>query len=181
MSAERLRRFFVELDGRCRIAKPIRDACVLAQHNVLTDPPFSRMDLVSCRNMLIYLGAALQREAGLRRGCLNIVDITSMLDDNLQTGALRGGHAVFIGFIAMGGITHLAVGVFALPAPGAENIPIEIAGSLKRRALTATRGGVGRVERCVVSVRHNVGFCNACARVLDQPGLSRLARPLHNG
>ena len=62
VSAERLRRFFVELDGGYRIAKPIRDACIFARHNVLDDPPFSRIDLVSCRNMLIYLGAELQQK-----------------------------------------------------------------------------------------------------------------------
>ncbi|MGZ5115701.1 MAG: chemotaxis protein CheB, partial [Burkholderiales bacterium] len=62
VSAERLRRFFVEVDGNYRISKPIRDACVFAQHNVLTDPPFSRIDLVSCRNMLIYLGADIQQK-----------------------------------------------------------------------------------------------------------------------
>jgi two-component system, chemotaxis family, CheB/CheR fusion protein len=62
VSAERLRRFFVELDGSYRIAKPIRDACIFARHNVLEDPPFSRIDLVSCRNMLIYLGNELQQK-----------------------------------------------------------------------------------------------------------------------
>ena len=62
ISRERLRRFFVQIDGRYRIAKPIRDACVFARHNVLSDPPFSRMDLVSCRNMLIYLGGEVQQK-----------------------------------------------------------------------------------------------------------------------
>ncbi len=62
LSSERIRRFFVELDGGYRIAKPIRDACVFARHNVLDDPPFSRIDLVSCRNMLIYLGTELQQK-----------------------------------------------------------------------------------------------------------------------
>jgi two-component system CheB/CheR fusion protein len=62
VSPERLRRFFVQVDGSYRIAKPIRDVCVFARHNVLTDPPFSRIDLVSCRNMLIYLGQELQQK-----------------------------------------------------------------------------------------------------------------------
>jgi two-component system CheB/CheR fusion protein len=62
VSPDRLRRFFVELDGHNRIAKSIRDACIFARHNVLEDPPFSRIDLVSCRNMLIYLGAELQQK-----------------------------------------------------------------------------------------------------------------------
>jgi two-component system CheB/CheR fusion protein len=61
VSAERLRRFFVEVDGSYRIAKPIRDMCVFARQNVVADPPFSRLDLVACRNMLIYLDAGLQQ------------------------------------------------------------------------------------------------------------------------
>jgi two-component system CheB/CheR fusion protein len=60
LSDERLRRFFVALNGTYRVAKPIRDACIFARHNVLEDPPFSRVDLVSCRNMLIYLDGELQ-------------------------------------------------------------------------------------------------------------------------
>jgi two-component system CheB/CheR fusion protein len=60
ISAERLRRFFAETDGSYRISKSIRDTVVFARHNVLTDPPFSRMDLISCRNLLIYLEPSLQ-------------------------------------------------------------------------------------------------------------------------
>ena len=62
VSPERLRRFFVEVDGSYRIAKPIRDMCVFARQNVLADPPFSRMDLVACRNLLIYLEPVLQKQ-----------------------------------------------------------------------------------------------------------------------
>jgi two-component system CheB/CheR fusion protein len=61
ISPERLRRFFVEIDGAYRIAKPIRDMCVFARQNVLADPPFSRLDLVACRNLLIYLEPAQQQ------------------------------------------------------------------------------------------------------------------------
>ncbi|HXO20029.1 MAG TPA: chemotaxis protein CheB [Thermoanaerobaculia bacterium] len=61
VSPERLRRFFAEVDGSYRVAKSIRDMCVFAQHNVLADPPFSQMDLISCRNLLIYLEPVLQQ------------------------------------------------------------------------------------------------------------------------
>ena len=61
VSPERLRRFFVEVDGSYRICKPIRDMCVFARQNVLADPPFSRIDLVACRNLLIYLEPVLQQ------------------------------------------------------------------------------------------------------------------------
>ena len=62
ISPERLRRFFVEVDGGYRVAKSIRDVCIFARHNVLGDPPFSRMDLISCRNVMIYMEAGLQKK-----------------------------------------------------------------------------------------------------------------------
>ncbi|HVR96835.1 MAG TPA: chemotaxis protein CheB, partial [Thermoanaerobaculia bacterium] len=61
LSPERLRRFFSKVDGSYRINKTIRDLCVFARHNVLTDPPFSQIDRISCRNLLIYLEPALQQ------------------------------------------------------------------------------------------------------------------------
>src|SRR5438874_1750688 len=60
VSPERLRRFFTKVEGGYRISKSIRDMCIFAQHNVLNDPPFSQMDLVCCRNLLIYLEPVLQ-------------------------------------------------------------------------------------------------------------------------
>lgn len=62
VSPERLRRFFVKLDDHYQIAKSIREVCVFAKHDATRDPPFSRLDLVSCRNLLIYLNQALQRQ-----------------------------------------------------------------------------------------------------------------------
>lgn len=62
VSPERLRRFFTEVDGSYRITKSIRDLCIFSRHNVLTDPPFSRMDLISCRNLLIYMEPVLQQQ-----------------------------------------------------------------------------------------------------------------------
>lgn len=61
ISPARLRRFFTKVEGGYQINKFIRDLCIFARQNVFTDPPFSKMDIVSCRNLLIYLGAALQR------------------------------------------------------------------------------------------------------------------------
>ena len=61
VSPERLRRFFTKQDSRYQINKAIRDLCVFAKHNVATDPPFSHLDLISCRNLLIYLARPLQK------------------------------------------------------------------------------------------------------------------------
>src|ERR1051325_11728385 len=63
VSSDRLRRFFTKVEGRYRISKNIRDMCIFAQHNVLNDPPFSQMDLIACRNLLIYLEPILQTKA----------------------------------------------------------------------------------------------------------------------
>jgi two-component system CheB/CheR fusion protein len=59
--AARLRRFFVKLDSQYQVRKAVRELCVFAKHNLATDPPFSKMDLIVCRNVLIYLEAELQR------------------------------------------------------------------------------------------------------------------------
>ena len=61
VSAQRLKRFFTPLDGGWRIAKEVREMVVFAPHDLTVDPPFTRLDLLSCRNLLIYLTAPLQR------------------------------------------------------------------------------------------------------------------------
>jgi two-component system CheB/CheR fusion protein len=58
---ERLRRFFSKVDSGYQINKVIRETCVFARHDLTKDPPFSNLDLVSCRNLLIYLDQAAQR------------------------------------------------------------------------------------------------------------------------
>ena len=63
ISPARLRRFFVEEEGGYRIVKSLREMVVFARQNLINDPPFSRMDLISCRNLLIYLEPTLQKKA----------------------------------------------------------------------------------------------------------------------
>ncbi len=62
VSPERLRRFFIKTNNSNQVSKAIRDMCVFARQNVITDPPFSNLDLISCRNVLIYLGQVLQKK-----------------------------------------------------------------------------------------------------------------------
>jgi two-component system CheB/CheR fusion protein len=73
VSPERLRRFFTPAPGgRHSIARSIRELCIFADHNLLKDPPFSRLDLISCSNLLIYLQPAQQeRVAAIFRYALN--------------------------------------------------------------------------------------------------------------
>ncbi len=62
LSTERLERFFVRSDDGFEVRKSLRDQIVFARHNVINDPPFSRMDLVCCRNLLIYIEPETQRK-----------------------------------------------------------------------------------------------------------------------
>jgi two-component system CheB/CheR fusion protein len=61
ISPERLKRFFVSEAGSYQLVKELRDMCIFSAHSVIRDPPFSRLDLISCRNLLIYLKPELQR------------------------------------------------------------------------------------------------------------------------
>ncbi|MCX2861047.1 PAS domain-containing protein [Paucibacter sp. PLA-PC-4] len=61
ISPQRLARFFTVHEGGYRIGKSIRDSVLFAQHDVLLDPPFTKLDLLCCRNLMIYFDAALQR------------------------------------------------------------------------------------------------------------------------
>jgi len=62
VSPERLLRFFVRKHGEYHIAQRIRDLVIFSTQNAIKDPPFSRLDLVSCRNLLIYLQPAIQKK-----------------------------------------------------------------------------------------------------------------------
>lgn len=63
ISADRLALYFQATGGGYRISKRVRDLCIFARQNLLKDPPFSRMDLISCQNVLIYFDTQMQRRA----------------------------------------------------------------------------------------------------------------------
>lgn len=62
VAAERLRAHFTRVEGGYQVKKHVRDLCIFARHDVTRDPPFSRMDLISCRNLLIYVSQVLQNK-----------------------------------------------------------------------------------------------------------------------
>ncbi|MBD2453846.1 PAS domain-containing protein [Nostoc sp. FACHB-87] len=62
VSPERLQRFFTPVEGGYQISKPVREVCVFARQNLISDPPFSHLDLITCRNVLIYLSATIQKK-----------------------------------------------------------------------------------------------------------------------
>jgi two-component system CheB/CheR fusion protein len=61
MPADRLRRYFQKSNGGYQISKTIRDMCVFAKQDITKDPPFSKLDMISCRNVMIYMGQVLQK------------------------------------------------------------------------------------------------------------------------
>jgi two-component system CheB/CheR fusion protein len=60
--AHYLKRYFKRVDGHYQIVKSVRELCIFSHHNLLKDPPFSRVDLISCQNVLIYLETAPQKK-----------------------------------------------------------------------------------------------------------------------
>jgi len=62
ISAERLQRFFIKKGNRYHVTKDLREMVLFSAHDLIRDPPFSRLDLISCRNLLIYLGEHLQKK-----------------------------------------------------------------------------------------------------------------------
>ncbi|MBS4030701.1 MAG: PAS domain-containing protein [Clostridiales bacterium] len=62
VSAERLSRYFVEVDRGYQVAKRIRDMVIFAPQNIIMDPPFTKLDILCCRNLLIYLTAEMQKK-----------------------------------------------------------------------------------------------------------------------
>lgn len=62
VSPERLERFFIKEDGTYRIRQQLRDTVTFATHNIIRDPPFAHLDILSCRNLLIYLSLELQKK-----------------------------------------------------------------------------------------------------------------------
>src|SRR5215212_6576492 len=62
ISQERLQHYFTRTESGIRVSKAVRDCCIFARQNLTKDPPFSKLDLVSCRNVMIYLGPPLQRK-----------------------------------------------------------------------------------------------------------------------
>lgn len=88
VTPERLKRYFTKFEGGYQVVKAVRDLCVFSRHNLIDDPPFAKLDLISCRNVLIYLGAiqrqiipvfhyALNDDGFLMLGCSE----TATLDD----------------------------------------------------------------------------------------------------
>lgn len=114
MGPQRLQRFFTEDGGIYQLSKQIRDMCIFSSHSVIRDPPFSRIDLISCRNLLIYLSSELQNQVipvfhyALRPGGFLFLgsaenvsqhsDMFTVIDKKHRIYQRRGHGAVLAGF-----------------------------------------------------------------------------------
>ena len=101
VGARRLKRFFVEHKGGYRVRKELRDIVVFAPHNVLADPPFSRLDLVLCRNLLIYLQREVQSDVlrifhyALRPGGYLLLGTSETIDDGELFRTVSKKHSLY--------------------------------------------------------------------------------------
>ncbi len=88
VSGERLKKYFIKIDGGYKIQKGIRSMCIFAHHDLTSEPPFSNIDLISCRNLLIYLDKDLQNKVipvfhfSLRNGGYLVIGNSETIGDN---------------------------------------------------------------------------------------------------
>ena len=134
VSPERLTRYFTKVEGGYQISKPLREMCVFSRHNLIDDPPFSKLDLISCRNVLIYLVAvqkniiamfhyALKEHGFLMLGrseTAHFGDMFSIVDRNLRIYAKRNAGKRPYGFYARAA----TVGGYATGPESAAQAPV---------------------------------------------------------
>jgi two-component system CheB/CheR fusion protein len=157
VSGERLHRFFARDGEYFTVSKAIRDCCIFARQNVAYDPPFSRLDLISCRNLMIYLDPvlqkrvlaafhfALQRDGVLMLGPSETVGVHSDLFGPLEGARGR--------FFARKPAANRAVTSLSLPAaPALDSLPAAPgrAGVVPRKADTPESAG-SDVDRIILA------------------------------
>ena len=131
VSEQRLRRFFVQEERGYRVAKEIRDMVIFAPQNLVTDPPFTKLDLISCRNLLIYLETELQQKLlSLFHYALNRGGIL-LLGNSETVGADTGM------FAALSGKTRLYRRSESAQPPGPVDFPTAFANNRSRTGLAA--------------------------------------------
>ena len=184
ISPERLKRWFFQSEGAFCPSRRIRIMCVFSVHNVTRDPPFSKLDLISCRNLMIYMDSELQRRV------LRTFQYALKVDGLLFLGQSEGvsGHAgLFTLYDKAAHIYQRRGGDAAFPI-----LPVPLQGTVPDRLTVPTgRAGSDRIDRSVrlSLARHSPAFvvvdhdCNILrysgaevARYLEPaPGVASLA------
>jgi chemotaxis methyl-accepting protein methylase/signal transduction histidine kinase len=158
MTPARLERFFEPHPEGLVVVKPLRDAVAFTRHNLAQDPPFRRIDLICCRNLLIYFGAELQART------LNLLRYALKPEGLLFLGKAETAAATPDAFrpshgnpriLAPSALTPPATTVFGARRPEAER------GTLRRDARAVDELGAARVERAMfdAAVRGLGGDC----------------------
>lgn len=174
VSPERLRRFFVADRGHYRVKKELRDMVLFVSHNLLKDSPFSRLDLVSCRNLLIYFGREAQAQVfglfhfALRNdGLLFLGGSESADDDNLLFSPLDKKHRLFRKNL----VPRLQAPIPMLTLPSAQiSVPQLPDFSGLIQATSAAPGGAGRgaIPGGGALERQNLSFSDLHLKLIEE-------------
>jgi two-component system, chemotaxis family, CheB/CheR fusion protein len=126
VAPERLQRFFTVDGDYYRVSKELRDLVLFSPHNLLRDPPFSRLDLISCRNLLIYLNRDAQDRAlnvfhfGLRPDGFLFLGSSESAENTSLFGCIDTKHRLYIrrpGAVRLGGDAIMPTGRWHTPDP----------------------------------------------------------------
>ncbi|MCU1238417.1 MAG: ATPase [Candidatus Solibacter sp.] len=195
VSAERLRRFFVRVDSGYRIAETIRHTCVFARHDITADPPFSHMDLITCRNVLIYLGSSIQDRIlqslhyGLNTGGTLVLGSAETIGNRSDLFAtIDQEHKIFLkkavpsrlgfDFGRNGGApAEVPELIFPVSRQAAAEVDVEGRAARILRDLYAPPGLIVNDDMQVLEVHGHTGFYLEPAMEDTRPNLMRLARP----
>ena len=144
-----LRRYFSTEGSAYRVSKTIRDSIVFAEHSLFRDPPFSRLDLISCRNLLIYIGSPLQKKAvllfhyalrpegylflGTSESIGDVPDLFSIVDRKMKIYQRKGGAPLRLPSLTFG------------PTPPTRSAPSEDIVMEKPESLLALSGEIEKM------------------------------------
>ena len=176
VSPERLSRFFVKLEGGgFQVTRSLRAMCIFSRQDLIKDPPLSRMDLISCRNVLIYLGSVLQRRvmatfsyALLPHGCLVLGNSENVGAQDTHLVAIDREHKIYMRNLRMpepanrGESTLARKAVPLVPSSNSKlEDPVLILDREADRLISEEYGPCGLLvdaNHLVVKFRGNVGF-----------------------
>jgi len=153
LGEERLKRWFVRTDRGWRVNRELRDRCIFAHHDVAKDPPFAHLDLLCCRNVLIYFGQVLQRRVlAEAHACLNRPGF--LLLGSSETAA--GVPAWFVRAGKLGGLFRRRPGESTFRLAPRSGAGLAGPGALDPRALTPRRpaGSLGHQVDALVLERY---------------------------
>jgi two-component system CheB/CheR fusion protein len=99
VSPHRLKRYFSKVEGGYQINKELREMCVFSRHDLIHDPPFSKLDLISCQNVLIFFGSVRKNviarfHYALNPGCFLVLGRSETESGNLFSG-VEGTHSIY--------------------------------------------------------------------------------------